>query len=157
MSDDMVFSFLEGDKKLELSIVGYEFDDKYIRRSKREYDTSDGDSEWLMIRAVYSEHGKRIECYDPSLEVCDLEYLSEQLSLAIRNSEKYLLVEFMEPDIVFKFTQTENGYSVWVRFWDEKRDRKYAVTQNFSLQELVAFREKAVSAYKKYADRFAEE
>jgi len=157
MADDMFFSFLEEDKKLELSIVGYEFDDEYIRRSKREYDTSDWDSEWLMIRAVYSEHGKRIECYDPSLEVCDLEYLSEQLSLALRNSEKYLLVEFTEPDIVFKFTRTEHGYSVWVRFWDEKRDRKYTVTQDFSLQELEAFREKVISAHEKLADRFVKE
>ena len=68
-----------------------------------------------------------------------------------------MVVEFTEPNIVFKFTQTGGGYSVWVRLWDEKRKRKYAVTQFFSLQELGAFREKVLSAYAKYADRFAKE
>lgn len=68
-----------------------------------------------------------------------------------------LVVEFTEPNIVFKFTQTGCGYSVWVRFWDEKRKRKYAVTQFFSLQELGTFREKVLSAYAKYANRFAKE
>ena len=47
--------------------------------------------------------------------------------------------------------------SVWVRFWDEKRKRKYAVTQFFSLQELGTFREKVLLAYVKYANRFAKE
>ena len=134
-NDDMILSFIEGDKKLELSIKGYEFDE-YFKQIKGEFDTSDQDSEWLMIKAVFSECGKQIECYDPSLKVCDLKYLSEQLTLVIKNSEKYLVVEFTEPNIVFKFTQTGGGYSVWVRFWDEKRKRKYAVTQFFSLQEL---------------------
>lgn len=153
----MILSFIEGDKKLELSIKGYEFDDEYFKQIQGESDTSEHDGKWLMIKAVYSERGKQIECYDPSLEVCDLKYLSEQLTLVIKNSEKYLVVEFTEPNIVFKFTQTGCGYSVWVRFWDEKRKRKYAVTQFFSLQELGAFREKVLSAYAKYADRFAKE
>ena len=112
-NDDMILSFIEGDKKLELSIKGYEFDE-YFKQIKGEFDTSDQDSEWLMIKAVFSECGKQIECYDPSLEVCDLKYLYEQLTLVIKNSEKYLVVEFTEPNIVFKFTQTGCGYSVWV-------------------------------------------
>ena len=77
-NDDMILSFIEGDKKLELSIKGYEFDE-YFKQIKGEFDTSDQDSEWLMIKAVFSECGKQIECYDPSLEVCDLKYLYEQL------------------------------------------------------------------------------
>lgn len=68
-----------------------------------------------------------------------------------------MVVEFTEPNIVFKFTQTGCGYSGWVRFWDEKRKRKYAVTHFFSLQELGTFREKVLSAYAKYANRFAKE
>ena len=155
-NDDMILSFIEGDKKLELSIKGYEFDE-YFKQIKGEFDTSDQDSEWLMIKAVYSECGKQIECYDPSLEVCDLKYLSEQLTLVIKNSEKYLVIEFTEPNIVFKFTKTGCGYSVWVRFWAEKRKRKYAVTQFFSLQELGTFREKVLSSYAKYANRFDKE
>ena len=140
-NDDMILSFIEGDKKLELSIKGYEFDE-YFKQIKGEFDTSDQDSEWLMIKAVFSECGKQIECYDPSLEVCDLKYLYEQLTLVIKNSEKYLVVEFTEPNIVFKFTQTGCGYSVWVRFWDEKRKRKYAVTQFFSYRSLELFARK---------------
>ena len=69
-NDDMILSFIEGDKKVEQSIKGYEFDE-YFKRIKGELDTSDHDSEWLMIKAVYSERGKQIECYDPSLEVCE--------------------------------------------------------------------------------------
>ena len=68
-----------------------------------------------------------------------------------------MVVEFTEPNIVFKFTQTGCGYSVWVRFWDEKRKRKYAVTQFFSLQELGTFRAKVLLASVKYADRFTRE
>ena len=68
-----------------------------------------------------------------------------------------MVVEFTEPNIVFKFTQTGCGYSVWVRFWDEKRKRKYAVTQFFSSPELGTFRGKVLFAYVKYANRFAKE
>ncbi len=68
-----------------------------------------------------------------------------------------MVVEFTEPNIVFKFTQTGCGYSVWVRFCDEYLKRKYAVTQFFSLQELGTFREKVLLAYVKYANRFAKE
>lgn len=55
-NDDMILSFIEGDKKLELSIKGYEFDE-YFKQIQGEFDTSDQDSEWLMIKAVYSECG----------------------------------------------------------------------------------------------------
>lgn len=51
-NDDMILSFIEGDKKLELSIKGYEFDE-YFKQIKGEFDTSDQDSEWLMIKAVF--------------------------------------------------------------------------------------------------------
>ena len=151
--DDMILSFVEGDKKLELSINGYEFDDEHIRQSKERGFTSDLDSEWLMIKAVYAESGKQVECYDPSLEVGELKYLSEQLSRILRSTEKHLVVEFTEPDIVFGFTQTECGYSVLVRFLDEGRGRKYAVTQTLSLQELGAIRDRVISAYEKYSNR----
>ena len=53
-----------------------------------------------------------------------------------------MVVEFTEPNIVFKFTQTGCGYSVWVRFWDEKRKRKYAVTQFFLYRSLELFARK---------------
>ncbi len=152
-NDDMILSFVEGDKKLELSINGYEFDDEHIRQSRENGFTSDSDSEWLMIKAVYSESDKQVECYDPSLEVGELKYLSEQLLRILRNTEKHLTVEFTEPDIVFRFTQAECGYSVWVRFWDEERGRKYAVTQTLSLQELGAIRDRVISAYEKYSNR----
>ena len=39
-NDDMILSFIEGDKKLELSIKGYEFDE-YFKQIKVEFDTSD--------------------------------------------------------------------------------------------------------------------
>ena len=40
-NDDMILSFIEGDKKLELSIKGYEFDEYF--KQKTAYEIADSD------------------------------------------------------------------------------------------------------------------
>lgn len=139
-------------KQLCISIDGYEFDDEYVKQNKDEFGKLD--DEWLMIKAVYTDVDEELVCYDPSLEVYELNYLSEQISKVLKNTEQLILVEFIEPNLMFKFNQNDKGYSVWVQFGDERRQRRYAVTQEMSFSELEAFRSEVDAAYNKYSNRF---
>ena len=107
-----------------------------------------------MIKVVYTDSKGTAECHSPALEAVELNYLSDEISKAINKIKKRIIVEFLEPNLTFRFTQTDNGYSVCVRFWDEQRNRKYTVKQDMSFAELEEFRARVDSAYNKYSNRF---
>lgn len=148
---NMNLTFRGQGKQLCISIDGYEFDDEHIRLSCG--DCCGSDLEWLIIKVVYTYSRGTRECHSPALEAVELKSLSEKILNMIKRTRKHIMVEFIEPNLTFKFTQIDDGYSVYVKFWDEQRDQKYAIRQDMSYAELEQFRAIVEAACDKYCNR----
>ena len=123
--------FTENSKRLEMSIIGYEFEytpDEITDAAKM------WDANWLTVRIDYMENGQSKTFTDNCLQTLELQSLTESLERVLNNSQTEFVEEFTEENLYFS-AEAENGaYKVSVRYSDY--GEKASILQTMTPEEL---------------------
>jgi hypothetical protein len=126
----MAVIITEGDKRLEFSIISYEFP---FRRND-EYDDN-----WLVIKIDYYEDGKLKTYTDPSILTFELEILIKDINGIMSGRKTSLITDFLENYLEFSVTKKGDIYAVQIKFiYDTMSEewKEICVSQDMSLGEL---------------------
>ena len=123
--------YTENSKRLELSIIGYEFEytpDEITDTAKM------WDSNWLTVRIDYTENGQSKTFTDNCLQTFELLSLTESFESVLNGAQTEFVEEFTEENLYFS-AEAENGaYKVSVRYSDY--GEKASILQTMTRDEL---------------------
>lgn len=113
----MSVTFTEGDKKIELSIVGYEF---AAKKGMDEYDRN-----WLTVSIVYFDGVEHHSYTDNCLLADELESVVREMKDIRFGKETGMIADFTEPYLALAVTKVDDIYAVQIRFvYDTSDDWK---------------------------------
>lgn len=108
--------------KFQFNIAGYEFP----ARGQSEYDDN-----WLLVNISVEKDSLHWEQTDPSLLTWELQELAEWFFALSENKDpEYKEPGFVEPNLLFRYNKTDEGYEVIIRFsiemlppgWDKSKE-----------------------------------
>ncbi len=109
--------FTEGDKKIELSIVGYEF---AAKKGMDEYD-----SNWLTVAIEYFDGVEHHSYADNCLLADELESVVREMKDILSGKETGMIADFTEPYLGLAVTKVDDIYAVQIWFvYDTSDDWK---------------------------------
>lgn len=140
--------FTENEKRLELSVEGYEFE--YLPDEITDTGTM-WDANWLMVRVDYSENGQNKTFKENCLQTFELQALTAEIKNITNGSETKLVKGFTEPNLLFSVSSEKGVYRVNVQFSPDD-GKEISVLQTMTLDELRETNERL----KAIAERFPE-
>ena len=146
----MSVTFTENNKRLELSILGYEFPD-----GKGDvYDVN-----WLDVGVAYDDGSLSFRQKDSCLLADELEELTEALDGIVHGRETGTIRTFMEPYLSFAVTGVGELYAVQIRFVYDTSDgwKTVGVCQGMDRRELAALNRELKAMYARFPRREARE
>ena len=146
----MSITFTENGKRLELSILGYEFPD-----GKGDmYDVN-----WLDVGFVYDDGSLSFRQKDSCLLSYELEELTEALDGIVEGRETGTIQTFMEPYLTFAVTRVGEVFAVQVRFvYDTDGPWKtVGVCQGMDRRELAEMNAELKAMFARFPRREARE
>ncbi len=146
----MSITFTENGKRLELSILGYEFPD-----GKGDmYDVN-----WLEVGVAYDDGSLSFRQKDSCLLAGELAELTEALDGIVEGRETGTIQTFMEPYLTFAVTRVGEVYAVQVRFvYDTSEGWKaVGVCQGMDRRALAEMNAELKSMYARFPRREARE
>ncbi len=113
----MSVTFTESDKKIELSIVGYEF---AAKKGMDEYD-----SNWLTVAIEYFDGVEHHSYADNCLLADELDSVVREMKDILSGKETGMIADFTEPYLGLAVTKVDDIYAVQIRFvYDTSDDWK---------------------------------
>lgn len=100
--------FTEKDKKLEFSIIDYEF--------PLQKDMDNFDANWLTVKIDYSEGDSSASYTDNCILADELEAMTDGIENIVSGKETGIITDFMEPYLKFSLTKVGYIYAVQIRF-----------------------------------------
>lgn len=100
--------FFENKKRLEISILGYEFE---LSKGIDVYDAN-----WLTVKFDYMSNEQVCSFTDNCLLANELEYLAISIKDIINGKETGIISDFIEPYLKFALTKVGDMYAVQIRF-----------------------------------------
>lgn len=122
--------FQEKDKKLELDITGYQYENC---RGLDEYD-----SNWVMVRVNYSDPDLSFDCTDPCLLNFELKEFADEIQ-ELELTETDLIKNFIEPYLSMAITKIDDDFAFQIRFVYEMTEEGWKeayICQKYDLQGL---------------------
>ncbi len=104
----MSLMLTEGNRKIELSIVGYEF------AAKKGMDESD--LNWLTVLVTYSDGAEHYSWTDNCLLAYGLESVARKMKDILSGKETGIIADFIEPYLELAVTKVDDVYAVQIRF-----------------------------------------
>ena len=147
----MSVTFTEKDKRLELSILGYEFPDG---RGDM-YDLN-----WLNVGVAYSDGSLSFRQVDSCLLSFELAALTEAVDAILAGRESGTITDFMEPYLTLAVTAVGEVYAVQVRFVYDTTGGHWktaAVCQGMDRRALAEMNEKLKAMYARFPRRDSRE
>lgn len=113
----MSVMFIEGNKKIEFSIVDYEF---AAKKRMDEYDRN-----WLTVSIVYFDGVEHHSYTDNCLLADELESVVREMKDIHFGKETGMIADFIEPYLALAVTKVDDIYAVQIRFvYDTSDDWK---------------------------------
>ncbi len=137
----MSVTLTENNKRLELSILGYEFPE-----AEGDY----FDANWLNVGIRYEDGSLSFRQIDSCLLAFELAELTDTLDAILEGRETGTMTDFMEPYLALSVTRTGERFDVQARFvydtgspWKEvsvrqAMDRRELVEMNAGLKAMYA-------------------
>lgn len=123
----MIFS--EGHKKIEFSIVDYEFP---LQKGMDSYDAN-----WLTVKINYTDDTNTFTYIDNCLLTNELENIVNCIESVIEGKETGIMSNFIEPYLKLSLTKINALYALQIRFvYDSENWKEIYVTQGMSADEL---------------------
>lgn len=129
----MNITFTEKDKKLEFSIIGYEFP---LQKGMDEFDAN-----WLTVKIDYSEGDSSASYTDNCLLADELENMTEGIENIISGKETGIITDFTEPYLKFSLTKIDYTYAVQIRFVYDTSWKEIYISQGMNKDELCKMRD----------------
>lgn len=136
--------FQEGNKRLELSIIGYEFP---LKKGMDSFDAN-----WLMVKIDCTEGEECNSHKDSCLLADELENVIKDITEIIDGKQTGMMTMFIEPYLRFSLTKTNVDYTMQVRFvYDTLKGwKEFYIVQKLSVKELSDKRD----ALRRLSDQF---
>lgn len=126
--------FKEGNKRIEFSIIDYEFS---MQKGMDLFDAN-----WLTVRIDYKDDNNSAVYTDNCLLADELESMISGIADVIDGKETGIITDFMEPYLKFSLTKAEDSYAVQLRFvYDTEDWKEIYITQCMSVDELRNLKE----------------
>lgn len=139
--------FREDDKKIELSIVNYEFP------WQKGMDSFDAD--WLTVKIDYEDAEHSAVYTDNCLLASELESMVDSIKNVIDGKETGIIMDFLEPYLNFSLTKIDDLYAIQIRFvYDTIENwKEIYVSQGMSIAELKILHEELNALSEKFPHR----
>ena len=140
----------DGNKTIELSVLGYQFPDEPPSKPN----VPNHDANWLTIQVTYREDGREESYQDSCLLTWELSQLTNAMAAAIDGRITSYISDILEPYLKFALAKAEDRFTVQMQYSDcdpkGENWKVLSVTQLVSREQLSVFCEelkKVLSIY----------
>lgn len=144
----MAITLRNDTKKMELTVVGYEF---ALEKKMNEFDAN-----WLTVECICTENGETHLYRDSCLLAYELENLLSEFQQILDGKECGMISDFVEPYLKIAVTKVEKLFAVQIRFeYDTDDGGTFYIIQGMNREEYQTLISQMAEMCQKYPSRLS--